>query len=39
MSDNYLKIEKQRQQLVISYNSLPELDRAIGPSLGVGGAE
>jgi superfamily II DNA or RNA helicase len=35
MSDNYLKIEKQRQQLVISYNSLPELDRAIGQLISV----
>ena len=29
MTDNYLKIEKIRQNLVASYNSLPELDRAI----------
>lgn len=29
MTDNYLKIERTRQKLVDSYNSLPELDRAI----------
>jgi SNF2 family DNA or RNA helicase len=29
MTDNYLKIEKTRQKLVASYNSLPELDRVI----------
>jgi superfamily II DNA or RNA helicase len=29
MADNYLKIEKQRQQLVINYHNLPALDRAI----------
>jgi hypothetical protein len=29
MTDNYLKIERIRQKLVASYNSLPELDRAI----------
>jgi SNF2 family DNA or RNA helicase len=35
MSDNYLKIAKQRQQLVINYHMLPELDRAIGQLISV----
>jgi SNF2 family DNA or RNA helicase len=35
MSNNYLKIAKQRQQLVINYHILPELDRAIGQLISV----
>ncbi|WP_309741466.1 hypothetical protein [Chamaesiphon sp. OTE_20_metabat_361] len=35
MLDNYLKIAKQRQQLVINYHVLPELDRAIGQLISV----
>jgi superfamily II DNA or RNA helicase len=35
MTDNYLKTEKRRQQLVASYHSLPELDRTIVQLLSV----